>query len=71
MGREFIFERGRDDFRSGRPRPICPPDEDFNPCTDQAVRWLGYMVERGKDYMDRKRIAEQLNCDPETVQPRA
>lgn len=63
----WAFLSGCKDWRAGR---IPPKPDDDDGSSPQAWRWIGYMWARGTDYMRRYEIAEQLNCDTETIKPR-
>jgi hypothetical protein len=69
--KDFQFQRGRRLFRNEAPAPKKPPDEDFNPPTNTACLWLGWMTERAVDWDRRRKVARQLNMpDPDIAEYR-
>ena len=63
---ELAIRHGRKKFRQGEPAPKCPPEVEFvGHLTIRAALWLGYMLERGKEFMDRQALCEMLGGDSE------
>ena len=67
MNAAWCFQRGRADFKAGRPCPSRPAETDTSPA---AWRWMGWRVAFGADWMKRRDIAEYLGCPvPEIKEP--
>lgn len=64
MNPDFPYQRGMDDFRKGRPCPPQPADDVFEqvPIPDAALRWMGWRVALGADFIERCAVAQRLNC---------
>jgi hypothetical protein len=61
----FAAARGIKLWESGGDFPPRPADDDV--LSDIGHTWLGFMMARAYDHIERCRIANALGCDPETV----
>ncbi len=63
--RMLIYERGRRNFRLGKPCLERPLDDEFTngTCTDEGVEWLGWMTERGMMLMKQWKVRDYILGD--------
>lgn len=63
------YYRGERLFLDGKPCPPRPSD-DCTGCEPHSILWIGYRVAMAMDFMERCKIAEQLNMPaPEWPEP--
>lgn len=72
-GLMYHYERGEALYRLGEPMPKNRPyDENANdlPCSEEdTYLWMGWMCERARHWMKRKKVKDSLE-DPDPTEPR-